>query len=204
MRDNAIEVINYRGHDIEVFQDDDVESPDTWGNEDVFIVHEHRQFNVERRGFDPQDIFEYLQSGKKLYAGYWVFPLYAYIHSGVSLSLGKNTYPFTCQWDTSFAGFVLVKRTKGWSWTEEKACVIAGLEVDEWNMYLSGDVYGYNSEHGSCWGFYGEEGMKDMIEDAKAEIDYAIKEELKQHLIQLKQWIKAKVPLQYRHSFKES
>ena len=120
------------------------------------------------------------------------------------MSLGRNTYPFTCQWDTSFAGFVLVKRTKGWSWTEDKASVIAESEVEMWNQYLSGDVYGYNSEHGSCWGFYGKEGMKDMIEDAKAEIDYAIKEELKQHLIQLKAWIKAKVPLQYRHSFKES
>ena len=70
MRNDAIEVINYRGHDIEVFYDENCESPDVWGNEDVFIVHEHRDFCVERKGFDPQDIFEYLQSGKKLYAGY--------------------------------------------------------------------------------------------------------------------------------------
>lgn len=197
MRDK-IETIEYRGKEINTYYDTDAQSPDDWGNDECFIVYDHRDFTVERKGYNPDDIFENLQNKKRLYDGYHVFPLYAYIHSGVSLSLGRNSYPFTCNWDTSFKGFVLVKRQKGWSWTPNKAEKIAQSVVDEWNDYLSGSVYGYNTDSGSCWGFYGDEGYKDMIEEAKAEIDYDILKGRKNHYEQLKTWIRNKVPFLYR------
>lgn len=202
MRDNLIETIEYRGYEIEVCYDTDAESPDLWGNDRVFIVYDHRDFDVRRKGFDPQDIFDHITETKRLfYDGYFVFPLYAYIHSGVSLSLGRSGYPFNCPWDTSYKGFVLVKRCKGWTYTRKKAEELAQSEVEEWNTYLSGDVYGYNSEVGGCWGFYGDEGRKQMIEDAKGEIDYEIEKKRESHFKQLKTWIKNRVPLEKRYSF---
>lgn len=48
---------NYR---IEIQQDKHVESPDSWGNEKLFLVFDHRQFNVEREGFEPDDIYNYI------------------------------------------------------------------------------------------------------------------------------------------------
>ena len=195
---DLIETIEYKGREIEVFYDFDVESPDAWGNDDVFLVYDHRQFYVQRDGFDPDNIFNNMEEGFKLFDGYWVFPLYAYIHSGVSLSLGRNKYPFTCGFDTSFKGFVLVKRQAKWSYKENQAYKIAESLVETWNIYLSGEVYGYNSDSGSCWGFYGDEGKEQMIAEAKGEIDYDIKKERKEHFERVKTWIKNHVPFYAR------
>jgi len=196
--ENKIETIEYKGYEIETFYDQDAMSPNEWDNEDVFIVHDHRQFDVRREGFNPNNLFENMQENKKLYDGYWIFPLYAYIHSGVSLSLGRNAYPFNDRWDVSFSGFVLVKRQKNWSWKEDQAYKIAESKVDLWNLYLSEQVYGYTSEVGGCWGFYGDEGEKQMIEEAKNEIDYEIKKKQTNHFNKLKVLIRNKVPYENR------
>lgn len=167
---------------VEVVQDEDAQSPDDWGNDDVFIVFDHRQFCVERRGFDPTDIFnERFNKGFKTYDGHWIFPLYAYIHSGVALSVGGHNFP-DARWDVSFKGFVLVKREKGWSYTEKKAFEIAKSMVEEWNMYLSGEVYGYKitdteteEEVDSCWGFYGEE--ENCMTEAEGIVQYMVEQD---------------------------
>ena len=142
-----------------------------------------------------------MHGNRKLFDGYFYFPVYAYIHSGVALSLGRNSYPFTDKWDTSFNGFALVKRERG-TYTRQKAYERAQGLIETWNMYLSGDVYGYNSEVGGCWGYYGKEGYEQMISEAKSEIDCHIKEQnkkaIKEHLKFLKIWIKNKVPMYRR------
>ena len=196
---NERETIQHKGYEIETFYDEDAQSPNEWGNEDAFLVYDHRDFFVERKGFNPDDIFENLQSGKKLYKGYFVFPVFAYIHSGVALSLGKNEYPFNDRWDVSFKGFALIKKEKGQG-TNKKAYEIAKGIVEEWNTYLSGQVYGYSSEFGGVWGFYGEEGYKDMIAQAKEEIDSVIEKKIKEHGQRVKAYIKNHVPIEKRQA----
>ena len=200
---DLIETIEYRGYEIEVCYDTDASSPDYWGDDQAFIVYDHRDFTIKRKGFDPRSIFEHTSESKRMfYDGYYVFILNAYIHSGVALSLVRDRYPFNDRWDVSTTGYVLVKRVKGWSWTRDKARKIAECQVEEWNQYLSGDVYGYNSEIGGCWGFYGKEGREGMIMDAKCEIDHHIREknrkQLKEHFNQMKTWIRNRVPLYVR------
>lgn len=166
----AIETKRIGKYKIEVVQDENANSPDYWGNDDAFVVYDHRQFSVSRKGFVPRDIFDHIQAGGKLYDGYHVFVLYAYIHSGVVLSVGDHNFP-DARWDVSSTGFVLVKRQKGWSWRKAKALEVAKSITEEWNQYLSGDVYGYkiydmtdvieeDEDEGemveSCWGFYGD------------------------------------------------
>jgi hypothetical protein len=97
-----------------------------------------------------------------------------YSHSGCSLSLGRSKYPFNDRWDVSSTGFALVKRQKSCSWKRDKAYSCAESLIKGWNMYLSGDVYRYNSEAGGVCGYYGKEGKEQMIKEAKAEIDYEI------------------------------
>lgn len=198
---NTVETIEYRGQQIKIEYDTDPQSPQEWGNDECFLIYDHRDFNVKVKGYDPTRIFEHVQETKKwFYEGYWVFPVYAYIHSDVALSLGRNSYPFTCNWDTSFKGFALVKRQKGWSYSKRQAEKIAQSIVNEWNDYLSGNVYGFivNDYEDSCWGFYGKEGHKEAISEAKAVIDANIKATTLTHLQTLKQWIKAKVNLMHR------
>ena len=195
---------NYRGLTVKIEQDEYAQSPDQWGNEDTFIVYDHRSFYVECKGFNPQDIFDHLSTGKKTYKGYHVFPLYAYIHSGVALSLGRTQYPFNDRWDVSFKGFALVKREKG-TYTHEQAVKVAQSLVDTWNMYLSGDVWTttVENEQGelveSCSGIYGH---KYAEQEGKNMVDSYIRWSLKGHIEKLKQWIKSKVDIQYREQFK--
>lgn len=191
-----IETIMYRNYEIAVYYDDSNESPDDWRNDERFLVYDHRQFTVRRDGFDVADIFEVFQT-KNLYDGFFIYPVYAYIHSGVSLSLGRG-YPYNCRFDTSFKGFALIKKQKGTYNRETSAREAAEGLIKSWNTYLSGDVYGYNSAAGSCCGFYGKEGMKQMIEEAKAEIDHDIAERMFTRFQMLKTYIKHKVPFEKR------
>ncbi len=180
------------GNILKVIQDDSAESPDAWGNTDVFLVYDHRQFDVKREGFKPEDIFHHLQAKNALeeflkrtkeslncseesyealleevqdnfnyytdYSkDYFIFPVYAYIHSGVALSLGNSGYPFNCRWDVSSTGFLLVNKTDiNFNYSRENSDLYAGKTDEEisyiygeglietWNQYLSGDVYGFN------------------------------------------------------------
>lgn len=201
------EKIEYHGYTIEVVQDEDCESPDKWGNDDMFLVYDHRQFCVERKGYDPESIFQHIMETKKpMYEDYHVIPVYAYIHSGVALSLGSSFGQDPGGWDTSFRGFVLVKKMKGWSWRKDSARKCAKALIEEWNMYLSGDVYGVKlldpegDEVDACWGYYGEEGVKEAIAERKALADREIRNNLARRRDRLKQLIKARAPLEARWS----
>ena len=196
----------YKGYHIQIVQDEHAESPDSWGNEDAFIVYDHRQFSVERKGFEPLDIFNTINEAKAkkepTYEGYHVFVLNAYIHSGVSLSLGRQ-YPFNDRWDVSTTGYVLVKKQKGWSWARAKAEKIAESIVSEWNDYLHGNVYGFTIQDSqendldSCWGFYGDpDGY--VLEEAKASVDCEIRRRVKARVKRLKDLIINKVPIIHR------
>jgi len=151
---------------IEISYDDMAMSPDDWGCEDQFVIFDHRDFCVQRDGIDGQEIFE---AGEKL-KGYHIFRCYAYIHSGVALSVGSHNFP-DARWDVSFKGFWVIKRQKG-TWTREQAKKAAEGLCDSWNQYLSGDVYYYNITDvetdeviDSCGGFYG---LDECMEEATA------------------------------------
>lgn len=205
---NKFKEFEHKGYKVSIVQDEDSESPDNWGNEDCFLVYDHRDFTVEVKGFDPEDIFNHFnESGHhKLFQGYFVFPVYAYIHSEVSLSLGRSSYPFTDPWDTSFKGFALVKRQKGWTYTREKAHKVAQSIVDEWNTYLSGEVCGYiiedskGKEIESVWGFYGIDYCE---KEARELCEYSNKQSIKDHFERVKTWIRNRVPLYKRFAIAE-
>lgn len=116
-------------------------SPDEDGDESIFLVFDHRQFDVQRQNFNPNDIFEHLKSRedndyeyKELYSDYFIFPVSAYIHSGVVLNLGKST-----GWDYSCNGFVLVAKEE--INDESAAREYAENLIKKWNIYLQGNVY---------------------------------------------------------------
>ncbi len=118
---------------LEIVQDEYGESPDSWGNTDLFLVYSHRQFDVKRKGFDPEDIFSHLNAKREIekslttinnkytveeysedlnpeYEKYWIFGVDAYIHSGVHLSLANTANYPDRQWDVSTTGYILVDK----------------------------------------------------------------------------------------------
>ncbi len=50
----------------------------------------------------------------------------------------------------------------------------------------------------SCWGFYGDSGIKEAMSEGRSIIDYTIKKRISIHIQQVKTWIKNKVPLYAR------
>lgn len=171
---------DYRGLIIKIEHDEINESPDDWGNTDLFLTANHRQFWVSREGFNPQDI-----NMEKVTKKYMVFPLIAYIHSGVALSRSRDGYPFNDSWDSCQVGFIFVEKK---SFPQKNYGEAADSLLEEWNTYLSGNVWGYviEDEDGdhidSCWGFYGdpEDCMKEAKQAADAELRLEIKIQLEE------------------------
>jgi hypothetical protein len=162
--------------------DEEPQSPDEFDDDDCFVVYDHRDFCVKKEGFAPMEIFMYWKQGAPLYKKHFTFPLYAYIHSGVSLSLSRDKYPFTDQWDVSFKGFVMVKR-QGGTWKNLQAYNRGLTKVKEWNEYLNGEYYMYEfffrdavseewEQEDSCGGFSGEDGLKEIEDQHKQYFEY--------------------------------
>jgi hypothetical protein len=140
---DSYKVIQLKGnHRLYIDYDEDSVSPNDWENETVFLVFTHRQFDVRREGFKPIDIYNSIQNKSTEYEEYYIFPLCAYIHSGVSLSLSHNGDRF----DTSSTGFVLVKKeghSEDEGRTRGKAQELAESLIITWNKYLNGQVFRY-------------------------------------------------------------
>jgi len=104
-----------------------------------------------------------------------ILPLYLYDHSGITIS----TTPFSCPWDSGRVGFIYVTKDKVREAfdvkriskkTLAKVTEILKGEVETYDMYLRGDVWGYVIEEDdgdtidSCWGFYGEDQCREAGE----------------------------------------
>lgn len=210
MNNESIEVIKYKGFDIEIHQDEDYQSPDEWEDENVFLVGFHRQFTINREGFSEGIVGNILNKGKHeddsineeardIMQKYHCFLLTAYIHSGVSLSVDSQKWPYNDRWDSSAMGMVFIAKEE--AKTRPKAKKMAESLVKEWNHYLSGEVYGYNIEGvdgGSCWGYYGDYNDSGMLDEAKDNIDRQIKANIKDNDNRLKSILKNHIPIQYR------
>jgi len=104
--------------------------------------------------------------------GWVLYPVYAYIYSGIALSLSRTGYPFTCPWDSGLGGIMALhpegKRGNLDVWKTAKSI------IESYNQYFSGDVWGYivETEDGdtldSLWGMYGEDYAREEGEKALA------------------------------------
>jgi hypothetical protein len=107
---------------------------------------------------------------------YITLPLYLYDHSGITM----RTSSFSCPWDSGQVGIIYISKkdaVKEWGrkyftkQVRERAEKYLEGEVETYDQYLTGDVYGYIVEHEesgeeeSCWGFFGTEYC---IEEAKS------------------------------------
>lgn len=138
-------------------QDTDPLSPSEYADVSLFIVANHRDFYVAEPGEKrvPVSASDLLKKYKKTH---WIFPMEAYIHSGVVLALsGEGNFPDR-RWDVSQLGYVFAAKSE-WR-LSAKAREAALAHIEDWNRYLLGDVWGYVIEDDdgthvdSCWGYY--------------------------------------------------
>lgn len=117
------------------------ESPRTWDNlSKIYTAHReysigdfscHDRYTIEQQVCIDLGIDDYADAEKLA----WIFPLFMYDHSGVTISLA----PFACPFDSGQVGIVVVKKAD--EPDESKAREIAEGEVKTLDQYLQGEVY---------------------------------------------------------------
>lgn len=181
----TVETRTYKGKTITIHQDFDPLDPRKEYDHFGVMVCWHRRYDLgDKHDFpDPKDFLLYAQQNKCV-----CLPVYMYDHSGIGISTSNTQYPFDCPWDAGQLGFIYVTYAKimaEYSITRlvksriEKVKKMLQNEIDEYNSYLSGDVYGYvikddEDDNGeSCWGFYGfDYCMSQAVETVDAIIEY--------------------------------
>ena len=184
MEQYKVETIEYKGYEIHVYQDPDPESPREWDNLGTMTCF-HRRYELgDKHSMDIEELKE-LVARKDVIS----LPLFLIDHSGVSMNTGGFSHCDPQGWDWGQVGYIYVTREdalkefgkkKLTRALREKVRKILEGEVEAYDQYLTGQVYGYvierNGEHfHSCWGFSGD--PKDhLIPEAKSIIDHLGKE----------------------------
>jgi hypothetical protein len=173
-----IESFEHAGKTVNIYWDEDAESPRDWDNTAIFACS-HRRYNLG----DRQQHFESEEALRESIDGVLaVMPLYLYDHSGITISCK----PFGCSFDSGQVGWAYVTRERAEHMgfevsddadvAEDAFLSVIEDEVKTYDQYLRGDVYGYQVKGregerlDSCWGFFD---LDDCIEQAKSSAEYA-------------------------------
>lgn len=134
-----------------------------------------------------------------------ILPLYLYEHGGITIA----TTPFSCPWDSGQVGFIYAARgAEGMTDEQLEACLKG--EVDTYDAYLTGEIYGFVLERGavftkhredgkttkgvdwvhesSCFGFF-----RDPRDDIRGHIDDAIFPALEEAYKDIGEWAEVEV-----------
>jgi len=115
-----------------LIQDDFSEAPDDYP--DIILVSKHRDFYVGNDAINKVNIDEY-----------YCFPVEAYIHSGVILAFSEEGNFPDRRWDVSQCARVYVR--KDYAENESRARELARDHLNQWNIFLRGEVYDLVSEY---------------------------------------------------------
>jgi hypothetical protein len=193
MQENeAVETEEYKGFKIYILPETDpINSRDDEYMMGTMVCF-HKRYNLgDKHTINSGDfsgwgeIQEYLR--KEIGANI-IIPLYLLDHSGLWMRAGRDFSDVDSGgWDSGMVGFIYTtpKRIRDMYGIKHitKAKLVQAEkelynEVETYNDYLTGNVYGYyvedpEGEHvDSCWGYYGDAGVKEAMKTAKASVDY--------------------------------
>jgi hypothetical protein len=174
-------VYEYKGYIIEIMPHEVPESPREWDNLGTMATFHSRydlgdKVDFKSEQFDSWDeMANYIEKEKGAVV---ILPVYLYDHSGLRMSTGD----FHDRWDSGQVGYIYVtkedivrKYGKDTPENREKARNVLKREIETYDQYLTGDVWGYKvtdpkgEELDSVWGYYGQESA---IDEAKSVVNY--------------------------------
>ena len=168
----------YKDYKVKITYDEKPENPLDWVEDDVIVTYSSHKYALGNKKVDFEDE-DWQREEKELAKTYFVFPVYAYIHSDVLLSLT----PFNCPWDSGRSGDIYIKKGSFSLNTEEEARKCAEGYLESFTAYLNGYVYCYSIKFrdeliDSCCGFYDFDELKKDVEKLidKLEIERIKKE----------------------------
>lgn len=154
---------------MKIYYHDDIASPRSPGEfsnmAHMVCFHNRMTLGDSDHGINPNEFESWDELERYLIeerGAYLIYPLSIYDHSGVTIFIG----PPRDQWDSGQVGFVYVTKDdilheygEVTPETEARAKQVIEGEVETYDRYLRGEVYGYEIyENGkfydSCWGFY--------------------------------------------------
>jgi hypothetical protein len=177
--------LTLKNHKIKIIQDNDPTSPREDDNLGIMVCF-HGRYNLgdnhdyNKNNYDSwNELEKAIEKNEKPLA---ILPLYLYDHSGITIS----TAPFGCRWDSGQVGFIFTTREKvselmGANVTRNSKKLREKLEkqligeVETYDQYLTGDIYGYeiyDEEENlvdSCWGYYGQE---ECLKEAESIVEH--------------------------------
>jgi len=171
------------GQILRILQDDQPLNPrEDFDNLGVMVCH-HKRYNLgDEHNIDYNNYESFEDMVDQTIENGVYLPLYLYDHGNLSISYK----PFSCPWDSGLVGFIYVTAQKiraeyGNTNAESRTSALNVLksEVERYNDYLSGNVYGYelieiekcslgHNHEGivdSCWGFFGDDHKKSGLFD---------------------------------------
>lgn len=139
-------------------------------------IQNHKKYTPSLEDkFDFDNIAQLLKVAQKIDLLAIYLPVYLYDHGNLSL----NTTGFSCPWDSGQVGYIYVTKSEFYEnfnvkkLSSKKLILMKEIlesEVETYNKYLNGDVYGFiiedseTEEHiNSCYGFYSSDNLKDDI-----------------------------------------
>lgn len=192
MERTLYETLCHRGYDINIYYDTSPESPREWDNIGTFYTS-HRRYRPEKEfdeHFQWEEVFDRYGDFSDLFEKrYIALKIYLYDHSAQTIS----SSPFSCPWDSELFGIVAVsvekvKKEYGWKvLTRARRRKIEEYlqgEIDTYDNYLRGEVYGYRITPAddkddvleSCWGYFGDSGLDQLKDECRDMIDHLISE----------------------------
>lgn len=216
--DTLAERYLYNGHVVEIHYDTDPMDPRENDNVGTMVCWHprHNLGDVDgRKEYGTGEGFEEwaneLEGDDRIAA---MLPLYLYDHGGITMSTSRGGWPFNCPWDCGQVGCIYVTRKTVFHESPHKGRRMTAAnrkwaedflvgEVEEYDQYLTGQVYGFvtykaewhddvpederdedNVENGemldSCWGFYGDDTY--VKSEAESTIDYTLRTEAREHI----------------------
>ena len=197
-----METTDYKGFKIRIVQAENPSNPIEEWDGNVRYALTHRKYSLQNdtdlNTSDYGSWDEVKQALIKKYRPLAILPVYMYDHSGQTIS----TSPFSCRWDSGQLGFAFINKEclKEWGYKSRKGfekCAKQTLEqaikdnVALYDDYIQGNVWGYevmdenDDVMDSCWGYYGDSGIKEAMREAKSIVDYKVKEESQVRYTQL-------------------
>lgn len=190
------ETRQYKGVDINIYYDDCCESPREFYDHLTTIWSNSRTYCPDGKTIDdfikelgleqfPGSFDNLCKIAEK--RGYLAVPVYAYIHSGIALSLSRSGQ-FASRFDSGTLGVVTIPKKQIY---EEYDCKRINKKIREKMIgYISGDIeelsswyeglcYCYKVFEGtedeeSCNGYIGDIGLENLMDAAKDHINYIL------------------------------